>query len=138
MYKKSEFASNDSGSAAIEMAIVAPVLMAMLLGIVSYGGYFWLSHNIQELASDAARAALPGLTAVERQNLAQAQLNSDIGSYGILDKSATATTYSGDTNGYTVSISYDASNSGFWAAAGFIPMPSTTIVRSASIRLGGY
>lgn len=138
MYKKSEFAGDDSGSVAIEMALVAPVLMAMLLGIVSYGGYFWLSHSVQELASDAARAALPGLTAAERQSLAQAQLNSDIGSYGILDKSVIATTYSGDTNGYTVSVSYDASNSGFWAAAGFIPMPSATIVRSASIRLGGY
>lgn len=128
----------DGGSAAIEMALVAPVLMAMLLGIVSYGGYFLLAHNIQELASDAARAALPGLTADERQKLAQAQLAADIASYGILSKSAATASYAGDNTDYTVSISYDASGSAFWAAAGFIPMPSPLIIRSASIKLGGY
>lgn len=138
MYKKSDLVSDVGGSVAIEMAIISPFLMAMLLGIVSYGGYFWLAHNIQELASDAARAALPGLTAAERQTLAQTQLNSDITSYGVLDKNAVTTTYNGDATGYTVSVSYNAAGSAFWAAAGFIPMPSTNIVRAASIKLGGY
>jgi Flp pilus assembly protein TadG len=136
MYGRSVF--DDGGSAAIEMALIAPVLMAMLMGIVSYGGYFWLSHNIQELASDAARAALPGLTADERQKLAQTQLAADIKSYGVLDKNAATTSYNGDGTGYTVSVSYDATNSAFWASSGFIPMPSPRIVRSASIKLGGY
>jgi hypothetical protein len=38
----------------------------------------------------------------------------------------------------TVSVSYDASNSPFWAMRGLAPMPATTVVRQATIRLGGY
>jgi Flp pilus assembly protein TadG len=132
------FARRTDGSVAIEFAIIAPVFFAMLLGIASYGGYFWIAHNVQELANDAARAALPGLTASERQSLAQTQLTTELASYGVLDSKLASASYSGDTSGYTVSISYNAANSGFWAAAGLVPMPSSTVVRSASIKLGGY
>jgi Flp pilus assembly protein TadG len=133
-----KFALQRDGNAAIEFAFIAPVFFAMLLGIVSYGGYFFLAHTVQEIANDAARAAIGGLTASERQQLAQSSLSSDIAQYAILDAKSASVVYSGDTNGYTVSISYDASKSGFWAASGLVPMPSSTIVRSAAIKLGGY
>ncbi|HEY5336830.1 MAG TPA: TadE/TadG family type IV pilus assembly protein [Rhizomicrobium sp.] len=132
------FARRTEGGVAIEFAMIAPVFFAMLLGIVSYGGYFWIAHNVQELANDAARAALPGLTASERQQLAQTQLTAELKNYGALDAKAASAIYNGDSNGYTVRISYDAASSGFWSAAGLVPMPSSTIVRSASIKLGGY
>src|ERR1700744_4715711 len=110
----------------------------MLLGIVSYGGYFWIAHSIQQLANDSARAALAGLTASERQTLAQATLTSEIADYQMLSGALAQISYSGDSNGYTVSVSYDASNSGFWAASGLVPMPSSTVTRTATIKLGGY
>ena len=33
------------GNAAIEFALVAPVFLLFVMGIVSYGGYFWLAHR---------------------------------------------------------------------------------------------
>jgi Flp pilus assembly protein TadG len=134
------FWKGHSGNAAVEFAMVCPVFLVMLLGIMSYGGYFWMAHSLQELANDSARAALAGLTSDERQTLAQSTLASEIKSYGTLDPCAAIATYTGDAQGYTVSISYDASKSNgvFWATADLVPMPSSTIVRSASIKLGGF
>jgi len=126
------------GNAAVEFALVAPVFLMFVLGIVSYGGYFWLAHNLQELANDSARAAIAGLTSDERNSLAQSAFDSEVTSYGALTPSKAQVLYNGDQTDFTVSISYDASASGFWIADGLIPMPSSTIVRSASIRLGGY
>ena len=51
------FARSKRGGAALEFAIVAPVLMMLLLGIFVYGGYFLVAHTTQQLANDAARAA---------------------------------------------------------------------------------
>lgn len=130
--------SDSGGNAAIEFALVSPVLLAFLLGIISYGGYFWLAHNVQELANDAARAAIAGLDGAERTSLAQDSLNSEIAEYGALSPQRVHAEYRGSDEAFTVSIAYDASGSAFWAAAGLIPMPSSTITRSASVRLGGF
>ena len=51
-----------SGATAVEFAFLAPVLIFILMGITGYGGYFWISHSVQQLANDAARAAIPGTT----------------------------------------------------------------------------
>jgi Flp pilus assembly protein TadG len=126
------------GNAAIEFALVAPIFLMFVMGIVSYGGYFWLAHNLQELANDSARAAVAGLTSDERTQLAQSAFDSEVTDYGALTPANAQVLYDGDAQAFTVSISYDASASGFWIAAGLIPMPSSTIVRSASVRLGGY
>jgi Flp pilus assembly protein TadG len=126
------------GNAAIEFALVAPVFLLFVMGIISYGGYFWLAHNLQELANDSARAAIAGLTASERIALAQSAFNSEVTDYGALTPARAKVLYNGGQDDFTISISYDASASGFWAAAGLVPMPSSTIVRSASVRLGGY
>jgi Flp pilus assembly protein TadG len=132
------FLRNMVGSVAVEFAIVSPVLILLLLGIMSYGGYFWISHNIQELANDAARAAVAGLTDSERTSLAQACLNTEIADYSVLNPALATVTYQGSSESFTVSVSYNASSTPFWAASGIIPMPPQTIVESASIRLGGY
>ena len=44
----------------------------------------------------------------------------------------------GDATNLKVSVNYDASNSPFWAMKGLVPLPSSSITRQASIRLGGY
>jgi Flp pilus assembly protein TadG len=110
----------------------------MLFGIASYSGYFLLSHSIQQIANDAARSALGGLNAIERQSLAQQIIVSESPYYGSLNLARTKVIVSDTANLLTVSVSYDASGSGFWAAQGLLPMPSSTITRVAMIRLGGY
>ncbi len=132
------FQRADSGAVLVEFAIVGPILIVMLFGIVAYGGYFWLSHAVQQVANDAARAAVGGLDSAERTSLAQSSLTGSIGSYAFLEPEAAAVTVAGDDTNLRVSIAYDASNAPFWAMDGLLPMPDSLITRQASIRLGGY
>ncbi|MBP7703806.1 MAG: pilus assembly protein [Caulobacter sp.] len=133
-----KFLRGDSGAAALEFAIVGPMMVLMILGICSYGGYFWISHSVQQVANDAARAAMGGLDNTERSSLAQATLADEIGDYVWLTATHATVSVVGDTNTVTVAVAYDASHTPFWSLSGLVPMPSKTISRSATVRLGGY
>ncbi len=128
----------EDGATAVEFALLSPVLVLMLAGITGYGGYFWISHSVQQLANDAARAAVAGLDTTERTSLAQQAVSAEVGGYSSLDASRVTTTLNVNASAMTVSVTYDASGSAFWAMRGLTPMPSTTVVRQAVIRLGGY
>jgi len=134
----SRFLRKESGAAALEFAIVGPMMVVMLMGICGYGGYFWISHSVQQLANDSARAAMGGLSGVERTSLANAALSQEVSHYVWLKSAKAKATVVSETNSLTVKISYDASDTPFWSMKGLVPMPSTTIVRSATVRLGGY
>jgi Flp pilus assembly protein TadG len=129
---------NRKGTAAIEFAFVAPALFAFVMGTVSYGGYFWMASSLQQLANDAARSAVAGLTDSERQSLAQNTFNAEISNYSMLSQTLATVNYQGSGESFAISVSYDASSTPFWAASGLLPMPPTTIVRSAAVKLGGY
>jgi Flp pilus assembly protein TadG len=138
VHRLRSFRRADDGAVLVEFAIVGPILIVLLFGIVAYGGYFWLSHAVQQVANDAARAAVGGLDSAERTSLAQSSLTSSIGSYAFLQPQSAHVTVAGDSTNLRVSIAYDASSAPFWAMQGLLPMPSSTITRQASIRLGGY
>src|SRR3546814_13515496 len=53
------------GAVIVEMALVLPLLVTLLLGLVCYGQYFLIAHRVQPIANDAARATLGGLTSDE-------------------------------------------------------------------------
>jgi len=126
-----------SGAAAVEFAMIGPVFVLMLLGIAAYGGYFWLAHSVQQLANDGARAAIAGLSQSERTSLAQGTVASEETSYAAFTPSLMSVTETEQAEALTVTVSYNAANSGFWAWK-IVPMPSSTIVRSATILQGGY
>ena len=129
---------DEDGAIAVEFALLAPVLIVLVLGITAYGGYFWMSHAVQQMANDAARAAVGGLDATERQSLAQQTVTSEGLNYTNLDASRTQVSLVDTTTQLTVNVIYDASGSPFWAASGLVPMPSTRLTRTATIKLGGY
>jgi Flp pilus assembly protein TadG len=108
------------------------------MGTVSYGGYFWMASSLQQIANDAARAAIAGLTDSERQSLAQSTFNAEIGNYSMLSPNLATVNYQGSGQSFAISVSYNAASTPYWAASGILPMPSTTIVRSAAVKLGGY
>jgi Flp pilus assembly protein TadG len=128
----------DSGAVAVEFAIIGPVLLVMLLGIAAYGGYFWVAHAVQQVANDAARVAIGGLDEAERAQLAQGVIVQQIGDYAYLTANAAEVTLDDADQTLTVNVAYDASHTPFWSLGGLVPMPSSTIVRTATIRVGGY
>jgi Flp pilus assembly protein TadG len=130
-----------SGVAAIEFAIVGPLFFLVLLGVLIFAVYFGTVHSVQQIAREAARASVQGLTEEERAALAQNQVNAIVGSYPLIDRNyltVSAAAAPGDANLFNVRISYDASRSIVFAFEGLIPMPSKTIARSAVVRRGGY
>ena len=126
------------GTAAVEFAIIGPVLILLLIGIVVYGGYFLMAHAVQQLANDAARAAVAGQSDSERKTLASTALANELPSYGFLNPKLVQLDYADQSQVMTVNIAYDASSSPLWALNGMIPMPSSAIVRSASVQVGGF
>ena len=136
--KRSGFRLDASGAVAVEFAFLAPILIFMMMGITGYGGYFWMSHSVQQMANDAARAAMPGLTVAERAGLAQASVAASAGDYAQLKASKVTTQVIDHDGRMTVRVSYNAADSFAFAVRGLAPMPSDQIIRQASVQLGGY
>ena len=128
----------ESGAVAVEFAILGPVFLVMLMGIIVWGQYFWTAHAVQQLANDSARAALAGLDGNERESLARATLTNEVGDYANLKASAATMAVEDRSDRMVVSVRYDASDTGLQALTGLVPSPPKTLVRQATVRLGGY
>src|SRR5689334_21418066 len=59
-----------SGVAAIEFAVVFPLFLLIILAIIGYGSYLGAAHSVAQLAADAARASVAGLSDTERASIA--------------------------------------------------------------------
>lgn len=125
------------GVAAIEFAIVAPLLIMMMFGMIMYGSWFWMAHSVQSMASEGARAAIAGLDPAEREQLARAFVGLQVGDLG-LDSAKAAVEVESTPNVIRVNIAYDASDHPLMALSGLIPSPPKVIRRTAVVRLGGY
>ena len=124
------------GSAVIEFALVLPLLACLLFGVLGYGQYFLLANSVQQLANDAARATVGGLNSTERSTLAQQSVAAEVPALTDL-VAARVTTSTAEAGGFvTVTVRYDASQIAI-LHTGLLPMPSTTIERSAVARPGG-
>lgn len=132
------FATDTRGAAAVEFALIFPLLIAVLFGIIAYGGYFWTAHSLQQLANDSARAALAGLDAPERLQLANQVFNKEIVAYQALTPASAHMTVQDTDEMIDVRVAYDASTLPFWAFRAWLPMPSSIVVRAAVVREGGY
>jgi len=123
--------------AAIEFAIVAPLLIMMMFGMIMYGSWFWMAHSVQSMASEGARAVIAGLDPAEREQLARAFVGLQVGDLG-LDSAKAAVEVESTPTVIRVDIAYDASDHPLMALSGLIPSPPKVIRRTAVVRLGGY
>ena len=131
--------SRRDGAAAIEFALIAPLFFMTVLTLIGYGIYLSASHAIQQIAADAARTAIAGLSATERHNLADHYIRTSIDHYAFIDSRKVTYDVQDDVTNidqFTVTISYDASTLPIWNLFTFV-MPEQQITRYATIRLGG-
>ena len=124
------------GTAAIEMAIALPILLALIMGIISYGDWFLTAHTVQQAANDAARAAIAGLTSDERRDLASNNVKTMLARGGALDPAKATTSLTDDGATLAVQVSYDASLDPLLRMS-FVVSPNPHIQRNAAIVLGG-
>lgn len=118
------------GGAAVEFAILAPVLLSLVAGGVFYSRWFTVASQTQNLASDGARAAVAGLDDAERNTIVSNLMIGAVVSVP-LEKGSTRT-WRASRNGdlYAVSVTttlpdYDLSR--------VIPMPDPAITRNAIV-----
>ena len=131
---------NRSGTSAIEFAILSPLFMLFLLGMLAYGIYFGASHSIQQIAADAARTAIAGLNEAERDKLASDYIRLNAAGYPFIDPdklTVDARDSSADGNQFVITVSYDASSLPIWSLLRDLPLPKQTILRRSTIRVGG-
>ncbi|KQO58536.1 TadE family protein [Sphingomonas sp. Leaf257] len=124
------------GAALIEFALVLPILLTMLMGIVSFGEYFLTAHLVQQAANDAARAALAGMSATERKGIAVDTAKRMIDSTGILRSSRGQVDAVEVDNMMTVSIRYDATSDPLLNLP-FVPTPGRTMTAKGIAMIGG-
>ncbi len=122
------------GAVLIEFALVLPILITLVMGVLCYGQYIWLAHSVQAAANDAARAIVAGVTPAERFTLAQAAVATDIASIAELksDKVALAIDEAGARA--TIRLRVDA-RALTLLSTGIVPLPEPVIERRAVVSL---
>ena len=128
------------GATAVEFAMLLPVFLALVFGIAIFGSYLAVVHGLQQLAAEAARSSLAGLSPSERNSIATSYVSTNVGTYPLITAnkvSVSAATSPSDPNVFVVTVTYNASGM-FIYSLPFVPTPSQTIVRSAAIPFGGF
>lgn len=134
-----DFTNSRRGASAVEFAIVAPLFMVVLFTMIGYGIYFSAALSVEQIAADAARYSVAGLTPTERASLAQHYIDTVTFDDPLIERDRLEVSVGPDPKApqqFTVSLSYDASALPIWNLLSFT-MPSKRIERFATIRIGG-
>lgn len=132
---------NESGTAALEFAIISPVFLFMIVALLAYGLYFGAAHTVQQISANSARAALAGLDLNERQALASATAFASVGRNGLIRSDDLAVQVTADTDQpelIYVTVTYDAASLPIWNLGPPLPLPGKTIRHVSVIRAGGF
>ena len=133
-------ASCRRGSSAVEFAMLLPVFLTIVFGIVVFGSYLAVIHGVQQLAAEAARSSIAGISEAERKSIASSFVTNNATTYPLIDATkltTTAATSPANAKVFVVTVIYDASGM-FIYTLPFVPKPSTLISRSAAIPYGGF
>ncbi|HYZ42992.1 MAG TPA: TadE/TadG family type IV pilus assembly protein, partial [Stellaceae bacterium] len=110
----------EDGSAAVEAALVLPILLLFLLGSVEFGRAFWTYHRMLLAVEEAGRYAMvygaspsllssascPGVASVTLSNCAVAKANAYLAAYGTTGVTVTPNEDSSTPPNLTITASY--------------------------------
>jgi Flp pilus assembly protein TadG len=130
------FGQDRRGATIVEFALVLPLLAILLLGILAYGQYFLLAHSAQQLANDAARATVAGLSPGERVTIANDTVARSLGALPDLKPQTVSLAVTEASELVTVRVRVDASANPIFRVS-LVPMPDPLIERRAVVRQGG-
>lgn len=131
---------DNRGTSALEFAIIAPVFLFLIAGMIAYGIYFGAAHSVQQAAAEAARASVAGLDNDERRELATAAVSITTRGDSLLKADhmkVEVTSNPAEPDLFQVTLSYDASHLPIWDMGPPLPLPSSMIKRTSTIRVGG-
>lgn len=123
-------ARGERGAAIVEMALVLPLLLALLMGILVYGQYFMLAHSVQQAANDGARASIIGLDAADRSAVASRAVGRSLQAVDGTHSVAVSET----SEAITVAVSFTVPQ-GSLLRSSFVPSPGNVIRARATFEL---
>jgi len=126
------------GNAATEFAFVAPATILLFIGIVAFSMLLSTYSALQQIAAEAARAALPGQTAAQQTQFATQYVNGVLSNYAFIDPSKLTVSTTSTSTTFQVSLSYDASASFFSNFSKSVVSTPLVITRSATVQLSGF
>lgn len=127
---------NRRGVAVTEFALVLPPLALLLLGIFGYGQYFLLAHSVQQIANNAARATIAGLSTPERKTLAEAAVDSEVAHLPDVKTHQYWVDVDEPGNLVKVTVTINAASNPLFQMS-LVPMPDAVIKRQGVVRKGG-
>ncbi len=110
------------GAAAVEFAIVVPILILIVLGIIDWGYYFYVESLINNAAREAARAGAIAPGGSEVAN-ARAALDAALTAANLVPASATLTP-TNDATSFRARVTYPV---GSITGAKLIPVPDNAL-----------
>lgn len=129
-----------SGNAAVEFALVTPLLLLLFAGILAFGVYLGAAHTLREIAAEAARASVAGVSDGERASLAQGAVQRSLASGSMFRAGSVGVavgTSPSDATVYTVTLTYDTSVLGLRGLGRLVPLPPDLLTSTVSVRRGG-
>jgi Flp pilus assembly protein TadG len=105
---------DDRGAAALEFALILPILVALVFGIIAFGYMLSFRQALSQAAAEGGRAAavqVGGTSDADRKSAAIAAINDAIDAYGVECTSGGALVHSGGPSG-TCTVSIAACSSG--------------------------
>lgn len=128
------------GGAAVEFALVAPMLLLLFAGIAVFGICLGAAHNLRLVAAEAARASIGGVTDAERASLAQTMVARSLGN-GAMFRPGSVTVQvapdPADANVTIVTVTLDATSLGLGAFSRLLPQLPNVLSSTVSVRRGG-
>jgi len=122
------------GTAMIETALLLPLFLMLLLGILIYGQYFMLAHSVQQAANDGARAAITGLDAADRSAVAIRAVDRSMHGVGGYRTELRDVSVSETVDAITVDLTYRVPESSLLRNS-LMPSPGSEIRASATFEL---
>ena len=127
------FAHDESGATAVEFALVLPLLLSIVFGIICFGQFFAIANSLQQLSAEAARASVAEITMVDRVNTASAFIDNADERFSFLgggNISPTVTSFD-DPPAIMISLEYNLAGSAVELASDFLGLNIGSITRSS-------
>ena len=140
MTSTERFHLNERGASAVEFALIAPVLLFMLFGMLVFGIWISASHTIEQVASGAARASVAGHDPDEREQMARSYIASHLAPDALVNPDLVQIDVETDPvvpGTFRVIVTYDASELPIWDLIGSTLLPAREIRRETIITTGG-
>jgi Flp pilus assembly protein TadG len=132
------FTRDRKATSAVEFALVAPLLLMLVAAILAYGSIFATSISLQQMAAEAARATIGGLSDAERQTLANAKLADISDKYPMLKAANLAISFDTGVSDEVsrLTLSYDMTGHPAYALDKLLPLPESPLSYSMIVTDG--